>query len=514
MATTLELGVLALATWPVLRILSIPSVRREYTGFAVLLGSALVVYAGVLVALALAFPALLAPLATLAAAGLLAERWRARPGYGKRRGLPPGSLSLFPRRPWTDHHFYLNQAARFGPVFKLSLQYRPMVCVLGARLGTELLREHAEVLEAPRVRFTRFIPRGFLRYMEPADHRIYKKLFQASLSAELLRANEERLAERVRIALGALAARPDAAADSPSGGLSPREPLRELFFVLLLGLFFAVEPESSDTAELHALYADLDIRKASWIPSQRDQRALAHIYAWIRRRGPELEAARARGETSPPCLLENVLRARRDALDDETVLGQLAYMVEIGRADLTALLVWVLKLLGDSPQSAERLREDSRSGQVEEADALAIRIVRETLRLEQSEYLYRRVKQDLSFRGFTIPKGWRIRVLIREGHRDPASFPDPERFDPGRFLDASLRDARYAPFGLGAHACIGSQVTETLARIVLTELAGGFDWRVTRDGPRKYGWAHWEPSSKLRIALAAAPAGSGAGRRR
>jgi cytochrome P450 len=508
-ATALALGVLALAAWPALRLLSIPPIRREHTGIAVLLVGALVAYAAVLAALAVALPALLAPLAVVAAAALLAERWRARPGFGARRRLPPGSLSPFPRRPWTEHRFYLEQAARFGPVFKTSLLHRPMVCVLGARLGSELLREHEADLEAPPVRFNRFVPRGFLRYMEPADHRVYKKLFQSALAADLLRAREARAAETVRAALGALAARPDAAAASPGGGLAPREPLRELFFALLLGLFFGLERGSPAVAELRALYAALDIRKMSWIPGQRDRRALARIEAWIRQRGRELEAARERGETPPPCVLESLARPRQDALEDETVLGQLVYVVQVGRADLTGLLVWVLKLLGDHPQWAERLRAAARTGAAGEADALAVRVVRETLRLEQSEYVYRRARRDVEFRGFRIPRGWRVRVLIREGHRDPASFPEPERFDPDRFLDPGLGGARYAPFGLGAHACIGSQVTESFARIVLVELARGFDWRVTRDGPREYGWAHWQPSPKLRIALAPAPPGPG-----
>jgi cytochrome P450 len=509
--TALALGVLALAAWPALRLLSIPPIRREHTGIAVLLGGALVAYAAALVALALVLPALLAPLAALAAVALLAERWRARPGFGARRGLPPGSLSLFPRRPWTEHRFYLEQAARFGPVFKTRLLHRPMICVLGARLGSELLREHEAELEAPPVRFNRFIPRGFLRYMEPADHRVYKRLFQSALAPELLRAREDRAAETVRATLGALAARPDAAATSPAGGLAPREPLRELFFALLLDLFFGVERGSPAVAELRALYAALDIRKMSWIPARRDRRALARIEAWIRRRGREIDGARERGETPPPCVLGNLMRARPGALEDETVLGQLVYVLQVGRADLTGLLVWVLKLLGDHPAWAERLRAAARAGPAGEAEALAVRIVRETLRLEQSEYVYRRARRNLVFRGFTIPKGWRVRVLIREGHRDPASFPEPERFDPDRFLDASLGGARYAPFGLGAHACIGSQVTESFARTVLVELARGFDWRVTRDGPREYGWAHWQPSSRLRIALAPAPRGSGSG---
>ena len=55
--------------------------------------------------------------------------------------------------------------------------------------------------------------------------------------------------------------------------------------------------------------------------------------------------------------------------------------------------------------------------------------------LAQSEYLFRRANNAIQFRGVVIPAGWLVRVCIREIHRDPAVFTNPDRFDPDRFLD-------------------------------------------------------------------------------
>ncbi len=47
---------------------------------------------------------------------------------------------------------------------------------------------------------------------------------------------------------------------------------------------------------------------------------------------------------------------------------------------------------------------------------------------------------------------------------DEANFPDPERFDPGRFLDPEtgrLRVPRaYIPFGYGKHECLGKSLAK------------------------------------------------------
>jgi cytochrome P450 len=132
----------------------------------------------------------------------------------------------------------------------------------------------------------------------------------------------------------------------------------------------------------------------------------------------------------------------------------------------------------------------------------------ETLRLEQSEYLYRKVARSVEFEGFVLPRGWLIRLLIQESHRDPAVFSDPERFDPERFARRKYTRSEYSPFGADAHGCMGYRLAHLLGKALVDELAG-YDCRVVSDGPVERGNRHrhhWQPSSNLRVVMTPRPA--------
>jgi cytochrome P450 len=55
-------------------------------------------------------------------------------------------------------------------------------------------------------------------------------------------------------------------------------------------------------------------------------------------------------------------------------------------------------------------------------------------------------------------------------HRDPELWPDPDRFDPTRFLDARPSPSEYFPFGGGIRRCIGEAFALYEMRVVLAAL--------------------------------------------
>ncbi len=126
----------------------------------------------------------------------------------------------------------------------------------------------------------------------------------------------------------------------------------------------------------------------------------------------------------------------------------------------------------------------------------------ETLRQEQSEYISRRANREIRWQGYVIPRGWGVRVCVRENHRDPDALPNPDRFDPDRFRQAPSRDS-YSVFGASATrtSCLGASLTLTLGRIFVRELVDGFEWSVARDGPPEFSGVHWQPSPRFQIAL-------------
>jgi len=71
-------------------------------------------------------------------------------------------------------------------------------------------------------------------------------------------------------------------------------------------------------------------------------------------------------------------------------------------------------------------------------------------------------------------------------HRNPAFFPDPERFDPERFsAEAGKSRPRYAyfPFSGGPRQCIGDAFAKMEAKILLAVLLSRFTLEIDGGHP-------------------------------
>jgi hypothetical protein len=143
-----------------------------------------------------------------------------------------------------------------------------------------------------------------------------------------------------------------------------------------------------------------------------------------------------------------------EAIENPTFSWNFAMISRIACGDLTGLNDWLFKMCCDHVLALDAVRRGPQAhppahseahpdGSPGESDP-AVRIVIETLRLEQSEFLYRKVARPIEFEGFVLPRGWLIRLLIQESHRDPAVFSDPERFEPERFARRKYNRRKYA----------------------------------------------------------------------
>ena len=103
------------------------------------------------------------------------------------------------------------------------------------------------------------------------------------------------------------------------------------------------------------------------------------------------------------------------------------------------------------------------------------RAAMETMRMYPvTPLLVRTAANSFAFAGHRIPAGERVMIATAVPHYLPECFPEPERFDIDRYGPERAEHRQpyaYAPFGLGAHRCLGNgfaevQIAATMATVL------------------------------------------------
>jgi cytochrome P450 len=87
-----------------------------------------------------------------------------------------------------------------------------------------------------------------------------------------------------------------------------------------------------------------------------------------------------------------------------------------------------------------------------------------------------------------LPSGITVASCIYLTHRRPDLWPDPERFDPERFVGTRVNPSAFFPFGGGVRRCLGAAFATYEMKIVLArvlsrvelQLALGYHARLER----------------------------------
>jgi cytochrome P450 len=144
------------------------------------------------------------------------------------------------------------------------------------------------------------------------------------------------------------------------------------------------------------------------------------------------------------------------ALAEDELLGLCFLLLVAGTETTTSALGNALLLLDRDRDARRRL--------IAEPARLAIAI-EEMLRFDPPVHgLSRVLTRDVEVAGRAIPKGARVHLLFAAANRDPAVFPDPDRFDVARAPNHHLA------FGLGVHFCLGASLARMELRVGLEEL--------------------------------------------
>ena len=138
-------------------------------------------------------------------------------------------------------------------------------------------------------------------------------------------------------------------------------------------------------------------------------------------------------------------------------------------------LFWALYLLAHAPAYQERIAAEAGRPLVEMPVTRAV--VNETLRLYPPAFtLARQALAPDQVDGLDIPKGMVVLISPWVLHRHRKLWPEPDGFDPERFMPDAPPPPRFAflPFGAGPRVCVGAQFALAEAAIVLARLVGAF----------------------------------------
>lgn len=386
-----------------------------------------------------------------------------------------------------DRRILLRLAAEHGPVFECLDAGRPTLCIVDLALGRRFLAENADALQPLTLDLTQLFPAGFMRQMAGDEHRRYRRALLEAVNGFDMAACEPELSDVVGRALEDYAAR--AGADAAVGHAF-QTALGEATLGLLLRIFFGVLPGEAAYDRFTQAFRRLGPHGLVWnigppqVAAYEDLRAMC--------------AEPATGRDS----LRNSL-ADAGALD-ATMVGNLIYMVEMGRYDMRGLFRWIARYAAVEPDWSGRVATAG-----PEAGDLARAFVQEVLRLEQSERLMRNVRAPIDFEGGRVAEGGLARVCMWEAHKDGAAFPDPFRFDPERFLAGRPGRDAFSPFGLDGHQCPFSGVATNLGALFLRRLTEDYVVAARDDGPALRGAYHWEPAALFSVVLTPRSAGGG-----
>ena len=206
-----------------------------------------------------------------------------------------------------------------------------------------------------------------------------------------------------------------------------------------------------------------------WLPlrSKATKRhALRHLRNLIQ--GPMSAAPDALISSST---LLTMLRDLRDddgaALNEQEIFDQCMVTFQAGHETSATALLWWAWLLATHAGAAEKARAEVDAvlaGREPGPDDVAQlpwlgATLKEAMRLFPpiGALLTRRCTRDITVGRHALPARTMLRVTPWVLHRDARWFPNPERFDPARFMPDAPPPPRgaYIPFGLGPRVCLG-----------------------------------------------------------
>ena len=173
-------------------------------------------------------------------------------------------------------------------------------------------------------------------------------------------------------------------------------------------------------------------------------------------------------------LMSSMLNAEEsgDRLTEDEIVSQCTLLLLAGNLTTTDLIGNAVMALLKNPDELEKLRT---------RPDLIKNTVEEVLRYDTPVTNSGRIAhEDIEIDGVKIGQGESLSVSLAAANRDPAIYPEPNRFDIER------KDTHHQAFGGGQHFCLGSHLARLEAAETLSALLDRFSRLSLGEGGHRY----------------------------
>ena len=230
--------------------------------------------------------------------------------------------------------------------------------------------------------------------------------------------------------------------------------------------------ERRDAARLGlvALVQDIMDRRRAAGKAQRDERDLLDVLMWLRNEdGAESFTA-------------------------DVITGIFISMMFAGHHTSSGTAAWTLiELLRNPSVMTQVVTElDDLYSDGSEVSFQALRAIpvlesalKETLRMHPPLVLLLRVaKEDIELGGYTIAAGSMVGATPAVSNRIAEDFPNPDAFDPARYLEPRQEDLinrwTWIPFGAGKHRCVGSAFAMMQLKAIFSVILRDYEFEMAQ----------------------------------
>jgi cytochrome P450 len=358
---------------------------------------------------------------------------------------------------------------RYGSVFTLNLpMYGRMVVVGDPQLAKQVFTTSPDELGNIQPNLSRLFGAGSVFGLEGEDHRRRRRLLAPPFHGKSMKKYESIIEEET---LREIADWPEG---RPMATLSPM--MRITLNAILRAVFGAEGAELDELRQLIPPWVTLGSRLAAAPKPKRDYGRYSpwgRLAQWRRQYDAVIDKlidderadANFADRTDVLAMLLRTTYEDGSAMSRKDIGDELLTLLAAGHETTASTLGWAFERISRHPDLLDALVEeaDNGGGELRQATILEVQRARTVIDLA-GRHVYPEV---FRLGEWVIPRGDSIIVGIGQIHGNPDVFPDPDRFDPHRYIGTKPSALSWIPFGGGTRRCVGAAFANMEMDVVL-----------------------------------------------